>query len=64
MGHLWRLKNKLRPKVANTLTALENKDGKLVTSGEEIKNVTLNHFRKVLSNRPNKSGLEIYQEER
>ena len=25
-GHLWRLKNKLRPKVANTPTALENED--------------------------------------
>ena len=44
-GYLWRLKNKLRPKVANTPTALENKDGNLVTSSQDIKNVTLDHFR-------------------
>ena len=63
-GHLWRLKNKVRPKVNNNPTAIENKDGHLVTNSKDIKNVTMQHFKKVLRNRQIKSGLEDYQEER
>ena len=33
-GHLWRLKNKLRAKTNSSPTALEDKDGNLVTNGE------------------------------
>ena len=63
-GHLWRLKNKLRYKTNNPPTAIEDKDGKLVTNSAEIKKVTLEHFKKVLENRPIVSGLEKHQRER
>ena len=36
-GHLWRLKNKLRPKTNNTPTAIQNQNGILVTTSQEIK---------------------------
>ena len=40
-GHLWRLKNKLRPKHINCPTALIDIHGKLVTNGDELKKMTL-----------------------
>ena len=63
-GHLWKLKKKLRPKQINNPTAMLNKDGKLVTSKTELKEVTLEHFRKVLENRPIKAELTEYKSER
>ena len=63
-GHLWRLKKKLRPKSNNTPTAIGDTNGKLVTSSQGIKNVTMEHFQKVLENIPIKKGLETYQNER
>ena len=60
-GHLWKLKSKLRPKFTDYPTALTDIDGNLVTSKEDIRNVTVNHFKKVLENRKIKSELEKYQ---
>ena len=44
-GHLWKLKNKLRPKKGSTPTAMINKEGNLVTTSNDIKNATLEHFK-------------------
>ena len=63
-GHLWRLKNKLRSKTNSSPTAMEDKDGKLVTDSEGIKNITMEHFKKVLENRTIVSGLEEHKKER
>ena len=63
-GHLWRLKNKLRKKINNVPTALMDKDGQLVTSSSELKKVMMDHFKKVLENRPIKPELEEHQKER
>ena len=63
-GHLWSLKNKLRPKVRNLPTAMLDQSGKLLTSAEGIKQGAMNHFKDVLRNRPIKSNLEMYQVER
>ena len=63
-GHLWRLKNKLKPKKISSPTAMINKDGHLVTNSEDLKNATLDHLKNVLANRPIKPGLEEHQRER
>ena len=63
-GHLWRLKNKLRPKYNNCPTAMLDINGKLVTKGEELKKLTMEHYKRVLTNRPIKSELIQYQTER
>ena len=63
-GHLWRLKNKLRSKTNNTPTAINNQNGALVTGSGGIKIATMEHFKKVLDNRPVKKGLGKYQDER
>ena len=63
-GHLWKLKRKLRPQHIDNPTAMLNKDGKLVTSKEELKETALLHFEKVQENRPVKAELEEYKEER
>ena len=36
-GHLWKIKNKLRPKHISNPTAMLNREGKLVTESEDIK---------------------------
>ena len=60
-GHLWKLKSKLRPKFYDNPTALIDSCGKLVTSQENIKKSHVDHFKKVLENRPMKAGLEEHQ---
>ena len=60
-GHLWRLKNKLRKKVNNVLTAMLDEEGNLVTTSEGLKKLTTGHFKKVLENRPMKPELEEYK---
>ena len=62
-GHLWQLKNKLRPIYNNYPTAMLDKNGKLVTTEIGLKNLAMEHFKKVLEDRP-VEGLEGYQRER
>lgn len=52
-GLLWRLKNKLRPKYNKCSTAMIYINGKLVTKGEEWKKLTMEHYKRVLTNKPN-----------
>ena len=63
-GHLWKMKSKLKSKENNKYTAIEDKNGKLLTSEEEIDNETMKHYTKVLENRKIKTNLEQYQIER
>ena len=63
-GHLWKLKSKLRPKFNDNPTAVIDSNGDLVTSAKGIKKVHVEHFKKVLENRPIKSGLENHQKVR
>ena len=63
-GHLWKMKSKLKSKENNKYTAIEDENGKLLTSEEEIDNETMKHYTKVLENRKIKTNLEQYQIER
>ena len=63
-GHLWQLKKKLSDKRTNHTAAVLDKHGNLVTEKENIKEVTQEHYKKVLRNRTIKEGLETYQKER
>ena len=59
-GHLWKIKSKLKPRIRNTYTAIEDEDGKLLTSEEDIDNETVKHYTKVLENRKISPNLEEY----
>ena len=63
-GHLWNLTRKLRPKLNNKPTAMLNQEGKLVTSHKELKDTAMEHFKKILENRPIKAELKDHQVER
>ena len=63
-GHLWKLNSKLRPKFNDNPTAVMDKSGVIVTSAESIKEVHVEHFKKVLENRNIKSGLEGHKQVR
>ena len=63
-GHLWRLKSKLRKKINNAPTAMNDKNGNLVTTSEGLKKLAMDHFKEVLRNRPIKPELEKYKGER
>ena len=63
-GHLWRLKNKLRPKFNSYPTAMHDKEGKLVTTETALKNLAMEHYKKVLEDRPIVEGLQEYRRER
>ena len=60
-GHLWNLKIKLGPKINNNPTVMFNQEEKLVTSHQEIKDTALEHFKKVLQNRPIKEEVKDHQ---
>ena len=63
-GHLWQLKKKISGKKNNPMAAVMDQQGNLVTTKEEIKEVTKKHYAKVLENRTIKKGLEKHQQER
>ena len=63
-GQLWKLKSKLRPKFNDYPIAMMDNEGNIVTFEEAIKKVTVDHFKKVLGNRPMKDELKKYQAER
>ena len=58
------MKSKLKSKENNKYTAIEDENGKLLTSEEEIDNETIKHYTKVLENRQIKTNLKDYQLER
>ena len=63
-GHLWKIKSKLKSKENNKYTAIEDENGKLLTSEEEIDEETMKHYTKVLENRPIKTNLEQHKKDR
>ena len=63
-GHIWKIKSKLKPKLSNKYTAIEDKNGKLLTTETEIDEETVKHYTKVLENRQMKPNLEQYKKER
>ena len=63
-GHLWKIKSKLKPKLSNKYTAIEDGDGKLLTTGAEIDEETVKHYTKVLENRQIKPNLEQHKKDR
>ena len=50
-GHLWKLKQKLSPRHSEPPTAIKDKDGKLLTSEEDIKSESIKHYRRVLKSK-------------
>ena len=63
-GHLWKIKSKLKSKENNKYTAIEDENGKLLTSEEEIDEETMKHYTNVLKNRPIKTNLEQHKKDR
>ena len=63
-GHLWKIKSKLRPKLENKYTAIEDDNGKLLTNEEDIDNQTVKHYTKVLENKQIAPNLSEYQRDR
>ena len=63
-NHLWKLKRKIFPKPCNVPTAMKDPNGKLITDVDGFKKNTVNHYKKVLRNRPIKEGLEKHQLEK
>ena len=63
-GRLWKLKRKLFSKFNDPPSAIKDKNGKLLTSKDDILDATLQHYQKVLENRKIKEGLEDHQKER
>ena len=45
-GLLWKIKSKLKPKLNNKYTAIEDDNGKLLTNEEDINNQTVKHYTK------------------
>ena len=62
MGKLWKLKKSLCPYKKDPPTAMLDTHGNVVASAKGIEMHTLAHYKKVLSNRPMKQGLEGLQE--
>ena len=57
-------KKGLKPKNLNCPSAMLDIHGRLVTTETDLKNVAMDHYKKVLENRPVLEGLQDYQEER
>ena len=52
VGRLWKLRKKLCPYKKDTPTAMLDPHGNIVTSAEGIQTEALNHYKRVLANRP------------
>ena len=51
-GKLWKLKNKLSPRYNDPPAAMRNKEGKLLTSPDEILKETEDHYKNVFNEKP------------
>ena len=60
-GRLWKLKKKLCPFKENSPTAMLDTIGDTITSESNLKEHTINHYKKALENRVIKPGLESLQ---
>ena len=49
-GHLWKLRQKLSPRPSEPPTAMKNKEGKLLTSEDDIKDEAVKHYKNVFKN--------------
>ena len=52
---LWKLKKKLAPQIKEAPSSICDEGGNTITSSEDLKKHTLNHYMKVLENRPMRS---------
>ena len=59
---LWKLKKQLCPQSSDVPTAMLDDDDNLVTNEEQIKQMTVEAYKKRLHNRPIKEGLEHIKE--
>ena len=62
-GHLWRLKDKIIPRPPQVPTAMKGADGSLLTSKDDLKKETVDHYSNVLKNRDIKTNLEDHKKE-
>ena len=51
-GHLWKLRQKLHPRLADPPTAMENQHGVLLTDPLEIQNEALRHYEGLFEDLP------------
>ena len=64
MGKLWKLKKKLCPNKKEPPVAMTDLDGNLITSEKNLEKHVLEHYEKVLSNRPMKPELIQMQKDK
>ena len=63
-GKMWKLKKKLMPRNQEPPTAMENKEGKLLTDKEDIRNEAVNHYKNVFRDREIVPEFREYRKER
>ena len=63
-GNLWSLKKQLCPQTRNPPTAMLDPEGNLVTDEDKIAEMALEHYIKVLANKPMKKELEHIKEDK
>ena len=61
IGKLWKLRKKFSPLKKYPPTVMLDPSGNRITSASNLKEHTINHYRKVLENRTIKPGLESLQ---
>ena len=64
VSNMWKLKNKITPKVSDVPTAMKCSDGRLITLKRDIQKETMNYYSHVLRNRDIKTGLEDHKKEK
>ena len=63
-GNLWRLKKQLCPQTRNPPTAMLDSEDNLVTDEDKIAEMALEHYTKVLENKPMKKELEQMRDDK
>ena len=60
-GHLWKLKDKIKPKQTQVPTAMKGPNGELLTTKDDLKMLLWNIIKKVLRNRNNKENMQEHK---
>ena len=60
-NHLWKLKSKIIPKPPQNPTAMKDPNGLIVTTEDELKKHTINHYENVLRNRTIHDDLKAHK---
>ena len=64
VGNMWKIKDKIVPKVSDVPIAMKDPSGKLIISQKDIQKETMSYYTNILKNRDIKEGLEEHQKEK